>query len=144
MPQTMLDRFKNYDELGPKIDQNRFKNGATWCQYGVQDGLLGIRAVKRRSWTATPTATPIHEASLGGLLGRLLGSCWGSCWAFVGISFRDDFKRPFGRRFGPQHGRKSRPKSSQIFPRRAHFGLENGCQKRSKTNSISSKKSFDV
>ena len=49
--------------------------------------MVGIKAVKRRSWTSTPTTTPIHEAVLGGLL----GSCWGSCWAHVGIFFRDDF-----------------------------------------------------
>ena len=59
LSQTMLDRLKTYDELGQKIYQNRFKNGATWCQNGLQDGLLSIRAVKRRSWTAAPTAAPI-------------------------------------------------------------------------------------
>ena len=126
LPQTMLDRLKNYDELGSKIDQNRFKNGATWCQNGVQDGLLGIGAVKRLSWTATPTTAPIHRAVLGGLL----GSCWGSCWAYVGTFFRDDFLMPFGRGFGPQHGWKSRPTSSpRPSPRRPNFGLGNRCQK---------------
>ena len=78
-----LDKLENNDQLGPKNNQNRSKNGPTWCQNGVQDGLLGIRAVKLRSWTAAPTAAPIHEADLGGLL----GSCWGSCWAHVGIFF---------------------------------------------------------
>ena len=119
---SRIDRFENYDALGPNIYQNRFKNGATWCQNGVQDGLLGIRAVKRRILDRDATATPIHEA--------LLGSCWGSCWAHVGIFFRDDFLMPFGRRFGPQRGRKSRPKSSpRPSPRRPNFGLENRCQK---------------
>ena len=45
--------------------QNRFKNGPKWAQNRVQDGLFGIRAVKRRSWTDTPTVTPIHGASVG-------------------------------------------------------------------------------
>ena len=122
----MLDRLKNYDELGPKIDQNRFKNYATWCQNGLQDGLLGIRAVKGRILDRGATAAPIHEAVLGGLL----GTCWGSCWAYVGTFFRDDFLMPFGRRFGPQHGRKSKPKSSpRPSPRRPNFGLGNRCQK---------------
>ena len=78
-----LDKLENYDQLGPKMNQNRSKNGPTWCQDGVQDGLLGIRAVKRRILDRDATATPIHEAVLGGLL----GSCWGSCWAHVGIFF---------------------------------------------------------
>ena len=73
----MLDRLKNYDELGPTIDQNRFKNGATWCQNGVQDGLFGTRAVKRRSWTDTPTVTP--EAS------------WGHVGAHVGLMLASFF-----------------------------------------------------
>ena len=58
----MLDRLKNYDELGPNIDQNRFKNGATWCQNGLQDGLLSIRAVKGRILDHGATTAPIHEA----------------------------------------------------------------------------------
>ena len=66
-------------QFGPTTVQNRFKNGPTWCQNGVQDGLLGIRAVKRRILDRDATATPIHEAVLEGLL----GSCWGSCWAHV-------------------------------------------------------------
>ena len=137
LPQTMLDRLKNHDELGPKLDQNRFKNCATWCQNGLQDGLLSIRAVKGRILDRGATAAPIHEAVLGGLL----GSCWGSCWAYVGTFFRDDFLMPFGRRFGPQHGRKSRPKSSpRPSPRRPNFGLENRCQKGSKISLISMQK----
>ena len=105
----------------------------------VQDGLLGIRAVKRRSWTDTPTVNPIHVADFGGLL----GSCWGSCWAYVGTFFRDDFLMPFGRRFGPQHGRKSRPKSSpRPSPRRPNFGFGTRCQKWSKMHLMSVKKSL--
>ena len=124
---------------GPTTVQNRSTNGPKWCQDGVQDGLLGIRAVKRRSWTDTPTVTPIHVADFGGLL----GSCWGSCWAYVGTFFRDDFLMPFGRRFGPQHGRKSRPKSSpRPSPRRVDFGLGNRCQKWSKIDLISMEKSL--
>ena len=124
--QIKLDRFQNSGQHGPQINQNRFKNGATWCQNWLQDGLLSIRAVKGRSWTNTPTITPIHGADLGGLL----GSCWGSCWAYVGTFFRDDFLMPFGRRFGPQHGRKSRPKSSpRPSPRRPEFVLVNRCRK---------------
>ena len=122
MFQIKLDRFQNSGQHGPEIERNRSKNDATWCQNGVQDGLLGIRAVKLRSWTAAP----IHEADLGGLL----GSCWGSCWAHVGILFRDDCLIPFGRRFGPQHGRKSKPKSNpRPSPRRPNYGLEDRSQK---------------
>ena len=123
--QIQIDRLKKYDELGTQIDQNRFKNGETWCQNGFLDDLLGIRAVKRRILDRGATAAPVHEAVLGGLL----GSCWGSCWAHVGIFFRDGFLMPFGRRFGPQHGRKSKPKSNPRLPRRPDFGLENRCQK---------------
>ena len=138
LSQLKLDRLQNYDQLGPKTIQNRFKNRATWCQNGVQDGLLGIRAVKRRILDRDATATPIHEAVLGGLL----GSCWGSCWAHVGIFFRDDFLMPFGRRFGPQHGRKSKPKSSpRPSPRRPKFGLVNRCQNSSQINLIFVEKS---
>ena len=80
-----------------------------------------MRAVKRRSWTTTPTTTPIHEA----VLGSLLGSCWGSCWTLVGIFFGSDFSMPFGRRFGAQHGPKSKPKSSpRPSPRRPNFEFE--------------------
>ena len=104
----MLDKLKSYNELGPKNDQNRFKNGATWCQHGLQDGLLGIRAVKGRILDRGATAAPIHEA----VSGSLLGSGCGPCWAYVGTFFRDDFFMPFGRRFGRQHGRKSNSKSS--------------------------------
>ena len=139
LPQLKFDRLQIYDQCAPKAIQNRFKNRATWCQNGVQDGLLGIKVVKRRSWTDTPTVTPIHGAVLGGLL----GSCWGSCWAYVGTFFRDDFLMPFGRRFGPQHGRKSRPKSSpRPSPRRPNFGLENRCQKGSKLSLISIQKTL--
>ena len=128
-----LDKLENYDQLDPKINQNRSKNGPTWCQDGVQDGLLGIRAVRWRILDHGATTAPIHEAVLGGLL----GSCWGSCWAHVGIFFRDEFLMPFGRRFGPQHGRKSRPKSSpRPSPRRSNFGLGNRCQKWSKISWI--------
>ena len=124
---------------GPTTVQNRSKNCPTWCQDGVQDGLLGIKVVKLRSWTATPTITPIHWAHFGGLL----GSCWGSCWAHVGTFFRDDFLMAFGRRFGSPHGRKSRPKSSpRPSPRRPNFGLGNRCQNLSKMHIISMKKSL--
>ena len=120
MLHSKLDRLKNHDELGPKIDQNRFKNCVTWCQNGVQDGLLSIRAVKGGILDHDATTAPIHETVSGGLL----GSCWGSCWAHVGIFFRDVFLIPFGRGFGPQHGRKSKPKSSpRPSPRRPNFGL---------------------
>ena len=120
-----LDKLENYDQLDPKINQNRSKNGPTWCQDGVQEGLLGIRAVR---WPLGRPLGPSWEASWA-VLGSLLGSCWGSCWAHVGIFFRDEFLMPFGRRFGPQHGRKSKPKSSpRPSPRRLNFGLGNRCQ----------------
>ena len=138
LPQSKLDRLQIYDQLGPIIDRHRFKNCATWCQHWVQDGLSGIKAVKRRILDRDATATPIHEAVLGGLL----GSCWGSCWAHVGIFFRDDVLMPFGRRFGPQHGRKSKAKSTpRPSPRRSKFALVNRCQKCSKTNLIPVQKS---
>ena len=137
--QLKFDGLQTHDQLGQQIDKNRFKNGPKSCHKGVQDGLLGIRAVKRRSGTTTPTINPIHVADFGGLL----GSCWGSCWAYVGTFFRDDFLMPFGRRFGPQHGRKSRPKSSpRPSPRRPNFGLENRCQNLSNMHIISMKKSL--
>ena len=131
LSQLKLERLQNYDQLGPKTIQNRFKNRATWCQNGVQGGLLGIRVVKGGILDRGATAAPIHEAVLGGLL----GSCWDSCWAHVGIFARDDFLMPFGRRFGPQHGRKSKPKwSSRPSPRRPNLGLRNRRQKCSKMN----------
>ena len=119
--------------MAPSWEASWVKLALEWCQNGVQDGLLGIRAVKKRSWTDTPTVSPIHGAVLGGLL----GSCWGSCWAHVGVFFRDDILMPFGRRFGPRDGRNPRPTSSpRHSPRRPNFGLGNRCQKRSKINSF--------
>ena len=70
--------FRNYAKS--------IKNGPTRYQHRSRDGLSGIRAVKRRSWTTTPTTTPIHEAVLGGVL----GSCWaflGLCWVILGASW---------------------------------------------------------
>ena len=82
MPKSGSGRLVRH-KSGPQIDKHRFKNGARWCQNGVQDGLLGIRAVKGGILDHDATTTPIHEAVLGGLL----GSCWGSCWAHVGMFF---------------------------------------------------------
>ena len=64
-----LDRLKKTGYLDPTTVQNRSKNNPTWCQNRAQDGFLGIRVVKRRSWTSTTTTTPIHEAVSGGFLG---------------------------------------------------------------------------
>ena len=71
-----LDKLENYDQLGPKINQNRSKNGPTWCQDGVQDGLLGIRAVKRRILDRDATATPPRR--------RFMRPSWEASWGHVG------------------------------------------------------------
>ena len=64
------------DQTWAKSCPKSIQNVSHMVQNEVRDGLLRIRVDMLRSWTATPTATPIHEAVLGGLL----KSCWDSCW----------------------------------------------------------------
>ena len=71
-----FESLPKFSLIGAKSDQTlatrcpkSIQNGSNMVQNEVRDGLLRIRVDMLRSWTATPTATPILRSDLGSLLG---------------------------------------------------------------------------